>query len=138
MKKILVIDAQGGGIGKQIISEIQKRDIECELVAVGTNSTATAQMIKAGAMHGATGENPVIVGCRNADYIVGPIGIVIADSMYGEITPGMSTAVGQSNATKVLIPVVNCGNHVVGISEKSMRAYIEEAIDFIEKDCTCR
>jgi hypothetical protein len=135
MKKLLVIDAQGGGIGKQIISELVKRNINVNIVAVGTNATATSQMIKAGAAHGATGENPVVVGCRDADYIIGPIGIVIADSMYGEITPKMAVSVGQSRAKKILIPIVNCGNYVVGISEHSMKGYIDEAVAFIQNQC---
>ena len=134
MKKLLVIDAQGGGIGKQIITELVKRHIEVNIVAIGTNATATAQMLKAGAEHGATGENPVVVGCRDADFIIGPIGIVIADSMFGEITPTMAVAVGQSRARKILIPITSCGNQVVGTTEKNMRAYIEEAIDIVEKN----
>lgn len=134
MKKLLVIDAQGGGIGKQIITELVKRHIEVNIVAIGTNATATAQMLKAGAEHGATGENPVVVGCRDADFIIGPIGIVIADSMFGEITPTMAVAVGQSRARKILIPITSCGNQVVGTTEKNMRAYIEEAIDMVEKN----
>lgn len=134
MKKVVVIDAQGGGVGKQIISEIVKRGMEVDIVAVGTNAAATAQMLKAGAAHGATGENPVIVGARDADYIIGPIGIVIADSMFGEITPKMAVAVGQSRAKKILIPITNCGNRVVGIQEKGMKAYIEEAVDQLVND----
>ena len=133
MKKILVIDAQGGGIGKQIVAELVKRNIPAEIVAVGTNATATSQMLKAGAAHGATGENPVIVGCRDADYIVGPLGIVIADSMYGEITPGMASAVGQSRAKKVFIPVTNCGNTVAGIRGANLKDYIEEAVVILQK-----
>ncbi len=125
---ILVIDAQGGGIGRQLISELVKKNTRAHILAIGTNATATAQMLKAGADHGATGENPVIVGCRNADYIIGPIGIVIADSMHGEITPAMAVAVGQSRAEKILIPVTSCGNHVVGTGEANLRDYIQEAV----------
>jgi hypothetical protein len=136
MKKILVIDAQGGGIGKQIISEIVKRNINVNIVAVGTNATATSQMLKAGATHGATGENPIVVGCRDVDYIIGPMGIVIADSMYGEITPKMAVAIGQSRAKKILIPITNCGNYIVGINEQSMRDYIDEAVTFIQSQCS--
>ena len=91
---ILVIDAQGGGIGKQVVAAIKQNMPEMEITAVGTNSAATTAMLKAGADHAATGENAVIVGCRRADVIVGPVGIVIADSLYGEITPAMALAVG--------------------------------------------
>ncbi len=128
MKKILVIDAQGGGIGKQLITEIRKREITAEVIAVGTNSTASAQMLKAGADHAATGENPVIVNCRTADVILGPIGIILADAMFGEITPAIAAAVGQSSAAKILIPMNSCGAYVVGVAEKGVKAYIEEAV----------
>lgn len=91
---ILVIDAQGGGIGRQLVAELLRRMPSAEITAVGTNSAATAAMLKAGAHHAATGENAVVVGCRRADVIVGPIGIVIADSLWGEVTPKMAVAVG--------------------------------------------
>ncbi|MBR3868887.1 MAG: DUF3842 family protein, partial [Clostridia bacterium] len=93
---LLVIDGQGGQLGSQIIKAIRNRYNDIHIIAVGTNATATASMIKAGANQGATGENPVIVASRKADVIIGPIGIVIADSLLGEITPKMAVAVGQS------------------------------------------
>ncbi len=93
---ILIIDAQGGGIGKQIISAVKKSYPSLTVTAIGTNSTATANMLKAGADHAATGENAVIVGCRKADLIIGPIGIVIADSLFGEVTPKMAAAAWQN------------------------------------------
>ena len=132
MKKILVIDAQGGGIGKQIILEIVSRQLDVEIVAVGSNSAATSQMLKAGATHGATGENAVKVGCRTADFIMGPIGIAIADSMYGEITPEMACAVGQSNGQKIFIPVNHCSNYVVGVNNLNLKNLIKESVDFLE------
>ena len=134
MKKILVIDAQGGGIGRQLITELIRRGLNADITAVGTNTTATSQMLKAGAQHGATGENPVIVGCRDADIIAGPVGIVIADSMYGEITPGMAAAIGQSRAKKVLIPINSCGIYVAGVRGTGIKEYIEEAADFIIRE----
>lgn len=137
MKKILVIDAQGGGIGKQIISELIRNNISAEILAVGTNAAATSQMIKAGASHGATGENSVVVGCRTADYIIGPIGIVIADSMFGEITPAMAVAVGQSRAKKILIPITSCGNNVVGTRGANLKEYIEEAAALVLQQTCC-
>lgn len=130
--KILVIDAQGGGIGKQMVTELLKSNInDLEITAVGTNTMATSAMLKAGANAAATGENAVIVGSRSADVIVGPIGIVIADSLLGEITPAMAVAVGQSKATKVLIPVNHCTNIVAGVSSIPMGALIQSAIDTI-------
>lgn len=129
MLKVLVIDAQGGGIGRQIITEIRARGIEAEIIAVGANSTASAQMLKAGADHSATGENPVVVNCRTADVIMGPIGILMADAMYGEITEAMTAAIGRSRAVKLLIPMNSCGAYVAGVADKNVRAYIEDAID---------
>lgn len=127
-KTILVIDAQGGGIGKQLVASIKKAFPEAELIAAGTNSAATAAMLKAGADHGATGENAIIVCSKKADIIVGPIGIVIADSLYGEISPSMATAVGQSHATRVLLPMNHCDNLIAGIGEINVSRLVEDAV----------
>ena len=126
--KILIIDAQGGGIGKQVITAIKREMPQAEITAVGTNSTATAAMLKAGADHVATGENAVVAGCRRADVIIGPVGIVIADAMFGEVTPTMSAAVGQSAAKRLLIPVNNCDNTIVGVSDISVGRLIDEVL----------
>lgn len=130
---ILVIDAQGGGIGKQLISAIKQYISNVSITAVGTNSAATSAMMKAGADNAATGENAVIVACRKADLIVGPIGIVIADSLMGEITPAMAAAVGQSNAKRILIPFNHCSNIIVGISDYSTGRLIQAAVEEIRK-----
>ena len=98
---IMVMDGQGGRMGKSVVEQIRKRFPEDEILAIGTNSIATAAMLKAGADAGATGENPAIVGSRRADIIIGPMGIVIADSLMGEITPDMAVALGQSQVAKV-------------------------------------
>lgn len=126
--KVLVIDAQGGGIGKQVVAAIKHKQPHIEITAVGTNSTATTAMLKAGANHAATGENAVVVGCRTADVIIGPIGIVIADAMFGEVTPTMAVAVGQSRAKRLLIPVNHCDNTIVGVSPLSVGNLIEEVL----------
>lgn len=125
---ILVIDGQGGQLGSQIIKEISSAYPTADITAVGTNAVATAAMIKSGAKKAATGENPVIVACRKADVIIGPIGIVIADSLYGEITPAVSVSVGQSSATKILIPVNKCENLVAGVPNLTVSALIEDAL----------
>lgn len=125
---ILIIDAQGGGIGKQLITAIKEKMPKAIITAVGTNTTATAAMIKAGADHAATGENAAIVGCRKADVIIGPIGIVIADALYGEITPAIAMAVGQSMAKRILIPVNHCDNIIVGVSDLSVSRLIDGVI----------
>ena len=134
---LLVIDAQGGGIGRQIISAVKKSFPEQSVTAVGTNSTATSAMLKAGADNAATGENSVIVCCRNADLIAGPIGIVIADSLMGEITPKMAAAIGQSNARRILIPVNHCNNYIVGVPDLSLARLIDGVVKEIEKYVLC-
>ena len=130
---VLVIDAQGGGIGRQLVTAIKQSIPEALVLAVGTNSAATTAMLKAGADEAATGENSVVVGCRRADIIVGPIGIVIADSLLGEVTPKMAIAVAQSNAKRILIPFNHCDNVIVGISDFSTASLIQSAIDEIKK-----
>ena len=131
--KVLIIDAQGGGIGKQIVTAIKREMPQIEITAVGTNSIATTAMLKAGADHAATGENAVVVGCRKADVIIGPIGIVIADAMFGEVTPTMALAVGQSNARRLLIPVNHCDNRIVGISDLSIGQLIDAVLKEIRE-----
>lgn len=130
---ILVIDAHGGGLGKQLVTALRKNFPDTDITAVGTNTMAASVMLKAGATHAATGENAVIVGCRKADIIIGPLAIVIADSMFGEITPAMALAVAQSNAKRILIPFNHCDNIVVGIHDYNMAVLIQEAMDEISK-----
>ena len=125
---ILIIDAQGGGIGRLLVSAIRQELPAAALTAVGGNSAATAAMLKAGADKAATGENAVVVACRGADVILGPIGIVIADSMLGEITPKMAAAVAQSGAKRILVPFDHCDNIVVGVRGGGMKALIQEAV----------
>ena len=126
--KIVVIDGQGGNIGRRIVEEIKAKKIGCEILAIGTNSTATALMMKGGADVGATGENPVVLASRDADVIIGPIGIILADSMYGEITPRMAEAIGASKARKILIPINKCVV-VAGVDESmSISDYIKIAV----------
>lgn len=130
---ILIIDAQGGGFGKQLVTAVKREFPEVEITAVGANSVATGAMLKAGADHGATGENAVIVGARKADIIAGPIGIVIADSLYGEVTPAMALAVAQSRAKRILIPSNHCDNILVGVSDLSVGKLIQSAMEEIRK-----
>ena len=126
--QVLIVDAQGGGIGKQLITAVKQAVPAVEITAVGANSAATAAMMKAGADHAATGENSVVVACRKAEVIMGPVGIAIADSMLGEITPAMAVAVGQSGATRILIPFNHCSNVIAGVSELSVKALIMDAV----------
>ena len=126
---IVIIDGQGGQLGVQLIQKIKSNQIDSTITAIGTNAIATSSMLKAGANVGATGENPVIVACRKADVIIGPIGIVIADSLHGEITPKMALAVGQSDAVRILLPMNKCDNIVAGTSSLSTSTIIEDAIN---------
>ena len=136
MKKVVIIDGQGGRMGRALVEEIQKLCPGQPLLALGANTTATAAMMKAGAAMGATGENPVLVACRDADIIAGPIGILMADALMGEITPAMAVAVGQSRAQKVLLPVnSNCGKIVVGVRDLTLSQIMDEAVEVLRKLC---
>lgn len=134
--KITVIDGQGGRMGSNIIGGLKAKNIKAEIYAIGTNSIATSVMMKAGADFGATGENPIIVATRDSDVIVGPIGIVIADSFLGEITPKIALAIAQSNAEKVLLPVNKCKIHIVCDMENTVSDIINSTINTIIKICT--
>ena len=129
---ILVIDAQGGGIGKQIVSALKGRFDGVSVTAVGTNSVATTAMHRAGADRAATGENAVLVNTRHADVIIGPVGIVIADALWGEITPAMATAICQSPAKRLLIPVNQCDNIIVGVPDLSLGKLLASVMDQVE------
>ena len=132
---VLVIDGQGGGLGRQLVAAIAAACPEAELTAVGTNSLAANAMLKAGAVRAATGENAVVVNCRHADVIVGPIGIVIADALLGEITPAMAAAVCQSGAKRVLVPINHCENYVVGVPEQPVSQLVSAAAQKVKALC---
>lgn len=134
--KILVIDGQGGGLGKQLVAALSARCPQAQLTAVGTNSLAASAMRKAGAVRTATGENAVVVNCRHADVIVGPIGIVIADALLGEITPAMAAAVCQSGAKRVLVPINHCENYVVGVPDQPVSQLVAAAAQKVKELCS--
>jgi hypothetical protein len=133
---IVIIDGQGGQLGAQLVKETIARFPNENLMAIGTNAVATASMLKAGAKQAATGENPVIVASRKADVIIGPIGIVIADSLLGEITPRMAIAIGQSDASKILIPINKCENLVAGVQNLTTTALIENTLNKLQEIIT--
>ena len=133
--KVVVIDGQSGRKGQLFIERARAAGVPCQLFAGVTNAIATAAMLKAGAAAGATGENPVLVACRTADIIVGPIGILSADSLMGEITPTMAVAVGQSGAKKLLLPVTQCSNIVVGTQSMTLSKLMEEAVELLRSMC---
>ncbi len=131
--KILVIDGQGGKMGKTIIEQVKSALPSCKVTALGTNSIATSSMLKAGADYGATGENPVIYNCSDADIILGAMGIVVSNSYMGEITPAMASAISSSPATKILIPINRCGIIVTGIEDMSFDDYTKLAVEEVKK-----
>lgn len=133
---VMVVDAQGGGLGKQLITTVKKELPETHIIAIGTNSAATSAMLKAGADEAATGENAVKVAARKADIIVGPVGMVIADAMLGEITPQIACTIAQANAKRIMIPFSNCDNFIAGVSDFSMGRLIAGAIDELRKNLT--
>lgn len=129
---VVVIDGQSGRMGQLFIERAKAAHLNCTFTAIGTNAIATAAMRKAGADQGATGENPVVVACRTADIIVGPIGILVADAMLGEITEKMALAVGRSAARKLLLPVNQCGNLIAGTQSMSLSRVMEEAVAMLK------
>lgn len=130
--QIVVIDGQGGRMGSALIERIKATLPEHTCIAIGTNSIATAAMLRAGADAGATGENPVIVNARTADVIAGPIGILVSNALYGEVTPAMARAIGESAAVKLLLPVNRCRNIVIGVKEQSLADQIREAVSRLQ------
>jgi hypothetical protein len=133
LRVLMVMDGQGGGIGRVIIKKL--RDAfgeEVEIVALGTNSVATSQMMKAGANRGATGENAIITMAPKVDIIIGPLAIIMANSMMGEVTSGMSQAVSSSNAFKILIPLTQESATIVGVSGEPLPHLIDQAIEIIK------
>lgn len=130
--KITIIDGQGGKMGRSVIEQLKRTHPELKLYAIGTNSIATAAMLKAGADYGATGENPCIVNAQDSDIIIGPIGIVFANALLGEITPAIAAAVGASKAFKILIPVNRCNHYIAGCSEVSLSDSIRQVCEKVE------
>lgn len=129
---VLVIDGQGGGIGSRLISELRASlGDSLKIIAVGTNTLATNAMLKAGANAGATGENPILFNSPRADVILGPIGIILANAMLGEVTPAMATAISGSAAQKILIPFSQCSVTIAGVETCALETYIRQAVDLV-------
>lgn len=131
--KILVVDGQGGGIGKAIVAAIKEAKPEIEVISVGTNSTATSAMKKAGADAVATGENPIVYNANRVDLIIGPMGILLGNAMYGEITPKMASAISSSDAKKYLIPVNQCNGYVLGVQNRTIQEHIQELVEILQE-----
>jgi hypothetical protein len=127
--KIVVIDGQGGRLGRLLVEGVKGRLPQAQVYALGTNTVATAAMLKAGADFGATGENPVLRGVADADGVLGPVGVVVANAILGEVTPAMAEAVGSCRAKKFLIPMNSCGVLVAGVEEQPLPAYVAQAVE---------
>ena len=123
---------QGGRLGKLLVEAVKDRIPQAEVLAVGTNGIATATMQKAGADYVATGENPVVRGVMDADVVLGPLGIVVAHSILGEVTPRIAEAVGGCRGKKILIPMNSCGVSVAGTQEMGLAGYVKLAADQAE------
>ena len=136
--KIVIVDGQGGRLGKLLVEEVRARLPRAEIYAFGTNTAATATMLKAGAHFGATGENPVVRGVADADAVLGPVGIVVAHAILGEVTPAMAEAVGGCRARKFLVPMNSCGVLVAGVQECSLPDYVARAVDMAARELAGR
>ncbi|MCT4543016.1 MAG: DUF3842 family protein [Vallitalea sp.] len=133
--KIAVIDGQGGGIGKSIIDKLKDNiDSSHEIIALGTNSTATTGMIKAGAKCGATGENAIKVMSKKVDIIVGPLAIMVPDAMMGEITKEIALSISSSEAKKILLPLNKCNMVIAGIENIKLNKLIEIVVEEVLKE----
>lgn len=132
-KSLLVLDGQGGGVGRKIAERLIAEAFPYDLIVVGANAAATSNMMKAKITAGATGENAWIYNCLKADIIVGPIGIILANAMHGEISPKMASAVAESEAQRILIPVPNIHISIAGLTELSITQYIEEMVEILRR-----
>ena len=131
--QVVIIDGQGGRLGRMLTEAIRAAALPCHILAIGTNSIATSNMLKAGADAGATGENPVLVACRSADMLIGPVGILSADAMLGEITPAMAAAIGRCSAEKLLLPVNMCSTRVVGVKPSTFAELVADAVEELKR-----
>lgn len=123
------MDGQGGGIGRLITEQIRKAlPTDTEIIALGTNAVATSLMLRAGANEGASGENAVVRNVDDCDVIVGPLGIILAHSMRGELTPKMSEAIAGSKARKILLPLTLSQVEVVGVEEEPLPHLVEKLV----------
>ena len=132
--KIVIIDGQGGRLGRLLVESVRARLPQASIYAIGTNALATAAMLKAGADFGATGENPVIRAVADADGVLGPVGIVVANAILGEVTPAMAQAVGSCRGKKYLVPMNSCGVVVAGVAEQPLSAYVSDAVGALARE----
>ena len=134
--RIIVIDGMGGGIGAELCSRL--KELDSEIIALGTNSAATERMIKAGAQRGATGENAIRVTVPTGDFVIGPIGIIIINSMMGEITSPMVEAILSGPGKRVLLPLQNEHLYIAGAGKENLGRLIDDAIGYIKSQTARR
>ena len=130
---IIIIDAQGGGLGKTIIENLKKVFPELVLTCIGTNALATSAMLRAGADFASTGENAIKVCCKSADVIICPIGLLLCDAMLGEVTQTMSKAIGKSKAVRILIPSNRCNTFIAGNTFSSLQDIVQDVIEKVKQ-----
>ena len=133
---LLIVDGQGGGVGRSIAERLLKEKLNVNIIAIGTNAVATSNMMKAGLSTGATGENACIYNCEQADIIVGPIGIILPNAMHGEISAAIALAVAKSKAQRVLIPVPNSHIYIAGLQEQTLSQYLDDAVHIVVEACS--
>ena len=131
--RVAVVDGQGGGIGRSLVELLVKNFPDAEVGATGTNSIATETMLKGGPSFAATGENAILFNAAEADVIIGPAGIIMANALHGEISPAIAMAVSSSKAKVVLIPMNHCRAYIAGVEEKKVAEYLQDAVDIIRK-----
>ncbi len=126
--RIVIMDAQGGGVGRLLVEGLKRALPDQTLIAAGTNALATSAMLRAGADQGATGENAIVVCARQAELILAPIGMVLCDAMLGEVTAAMAAAVGSSPAHKILIPISRCQTTIAGLPALTLSEAVSAAV----------
>ena len=130
----VVVDGQGGGMGRGLVEAIKKKWPQLHVRAVGTNSLATAAMLRSGADDGATGENAVVFNARQADLLLGPIGILTPNGLLGEVSPAMADAVGASEAVKILLPSQRCSIRLAVGDPQPLQFYLDQALRLLEEE----
>ena len=135
---VVVVDGQGGGMGRGLVESIKKKWPKLHVRAVGTNSLATSAMLRAGADDGATGENAVVFNARQADLLLGPIGILTPNGLLGEVSPAMAGAVGASEAVKILPPSQRCSIRLAAGDPQPLQFYLDQALRLLEEELAAR